>query len=388
MITSAQFFHHPETFRTQSGESLPGFTLAYESYGELNADASNVILLFHALSGTAHAAGRCEAVPGVGDRWTEDVRDGWWNDFIGPGRPLDTQKYCVICANYLGGCYGSTGPSSINPATGQPWGSQFPHLSVNDVVRSQVLLLDSLGIKKLHAVIGPSIGGLMALTFATLHPDRVRLVIPIASGGATTVLNRLALFEQILAIENDPHFFGGDYYAGEPPTYGLALARMISHKTFVHLDTIEDRATGDVKQPEDQLSWYRLRDQVESYMLYQGKKFVSRFDANSYLRFCEMWSSFHPLRDAGVDTWKELLTPCKEHSQQFLIFSIDSDFCFYPEEQAALVKRLREARVAVHYHTVHSDKGHDSFLLEPELYTPFLTYALEVARVAKDQANP
>jgi homoserine O-acetyltransferase len=202
------------------------------------------------------------------------------------------------------------------------------------------------------------------------------------------VLNLLALFEQILAIENDPHFFGGDYYAGEPPTYGLALARMISHKTFVHLDTIEDRATGEVKQPEDQLSWYRLRDQVESYMLYQGKKFVSRFDANSYLRFCEMWSSFHPLRDAGVDTWKELLTPCKEHSQQFLIFSIDSDFCFYPEEQAALVKRLREARVAVHYHTVHSDKGHDSFLLEPELYTPFLTYALEVARVAKDQANP
>jgi homoserine O-acetyltransferase len=387
MITSAQFFHHSETFLTQSGESLPGFTLAYETYGTLNADKSNVILLFHALSGTAHAAGRCEAVPGVGDRWTDDVRDGWWNDFIGEEKPLDTGKYFVICANYLGGCYGSTGPSSINPATGQPWGSRFPHLSVTDVVRSQVLLLDSLGIGKLHAVIGPSIGGLMALTFATRHPDRVRLVVPIASGGATTVLNRLALFEQILAIENDPHFSGGDYYAGEPPTYGLALARMISHKTFVHLDTIEGRATGDVKQPDDQLSWYRLRDQVESYMLYQGKKFVSRFDANSYLRFCEMWSSFHPLRDAGVATWKELLTPCKEHAQQFLIFTIDSDFCFYPEEQAALAKHLREARVAVHYHTVHSDKGHDSFLLEPELYTPFLTYALEVARVAKGPAR-
>ena len=269
-------------------------------------------------------------MPETGNRWTKDLHNGWWDLFVGPDKALDTNRYFIICANYLGGCYGSTGPSSINPATSQPWGSQFPHLSVNDVVRSQVLLLDSLGIKKLHAVIGPSIGGLMALTFATLHPDRVRLVIPIASGGTTTVLNRLALFEQILAIENDPHFFGGDYYAGEPPTYGLALARMISHKTFVHLDTIEDRATGEVKQPEDQLSWYRLRDQVESYMLYQGKKFVSRFDANSYLRFCEMWSSFHPLRDAGVDTWKELLTPCKENGQQFLIFSIDSDFCFYP----------------------------------------------------------
>jgi homoserine O-acetyltransferase len=387
MITSAQFFHHPETFLTQSGESLPGFMLAYETYGSLNADKSNAILLFHALSGTAHAAGRCEAVPGVGDRWTEDVRTGWWDDFIGPERALDTEKYFVICANYLGGCYGSTGPSTINPATGRPWGSQFPHLSITDVVRSQVQLLDSLGIHQLHAVIGPSIGGLMALTFATRHPDRVRLVVPIASGGLTTVLNRLALFEQILSIENDPHFAGGDYYDGQPPVYGLALARMISHKTFVHLDTIEKRASGEVKQPNDQLSWYRLRDQVESYMLYQGTKFVSRFDANSYLRFCEMWSSFHPLNDAGVETWEELLAPCRQHGLQFLIFSIDSDFCFYPEEQAALVKRLREARVAVHYHTVHSDKGHDSFLLEPELYAPFLSYTLEVAKVARARAS-
>lgn len=383
MTTTPQFFHHPGSFATQGGEELPGFTLAYETYGELNADKSNVILLFHALSGSHHAAGLCDAVPGTGGRWNEEMRDGWWSQFIGPGHALDTSKYFIICANYLGSCYGSSGPASVNPATGKPWGPAFPHLSVLDVVRSQVLLLDHLGIGRLHAVIGPSVGGLMALTFAIQYPDRVKLVVPIASGGATTVLNRLSLFEQILAIENDPHFNGGHYYDSDPPTYGLALARMISHKMFVHLDTIEGRASGEVKQPDGQLSWYRLRDNVESYMLYQGKKFVSRFDANSYLRVCELWSSFNPLADAGAASWKELLAPCREHKQQFLIFTIDSDFCFYPEEQAALAKHLREARVSVHYHTVHSDKGHDSFLLEPELYTPFLTYALEVARVGK-----
>jgi homoserine O-acetyltransferase len=170
----------------------------------------------------------------------------------------------------------------------------------SDVVQSQLALLDHLGIKTLHAVIGASVGGLLAINLATLHPERVKIVVPIASGCRTTVLTRLTLFEQVLAIENDPHFKGGYYYESHAPEYGLALARMISHKTFVHLDTIETRATGEVKQPDDQLSWYRLRDQVESYMLYQGKKFVSRFDANSYLRFCEMWSSFHPLHDAGV----------------------------------------------------------------------------------------
>ena len=361
---------------------LPEFTLCYEAYGQLSAAKDNAILVFHALSGSQHAAGYCAAVPQTGKRWTEDIHEGWWDEFIGPGRALDTEKYFVLCANYLGGCYGSTGPASPHPKTGRPWGSRFPHLSVLDVVRSQARLLDHLGIDRLHAVLGPSIGGLMALTFATQFPERVKLVVPIASGGRTTVLNRLVLFEQILAIENDPHFNGGDYYDGSRPTYGLALARMISHKMFVHLDTIERRARTDVRQPEDQLSWYRLRDNVESYILHQGKKFVSRFDANTYLRICELWSGFDPLRDAGVRTWRALLRPCREAGQHFLVFSIDSDFCFYPEEQAALVGHLRDARVSVHYHTVHSDKGHDSFLLEPELYTPGLTYALEVARVA------
>ncbi len=377
MSTTCQFFHHGLPFTLRTGEVLPEFTLAYETYGRLNEAKSNVVLLFHALSGSQHAAGICEDVPGTEGRWTEDCQSGWWSDFIGPGKALDTNKWFIVCANFLGGCYGSTGPSSVNPATGRPYGSAFPHISAGDVVASQVHLLEYLGVANIHAVVGVSTGGLMALTFATRYPDRVKVVIPIATGGRTTVLNRLIIFEQILAIENDPNFNGGDYYEGPPPTYGLALARMVSHKTFVHLDEIEKRARGDVKQPVENLKWYRLRDSVESYILHQGTKFVRRFDANTYLRICEMWSSFDPVREAGAPDWQTLLEPCRRHGQQWLIFSIDSDFCFYPEEQAALVQHLREAGVNNMHITVHSLKGHDSFLLEPLLYTPHLVYTLE-----------
>ncbi len=374
------FFRHSGLFTLRSGEILPAFTLAYEMWGTLNEDASNAILLFHALSGTQHAAGFNDQVPGIEGRWTEDLHQGWWSDFIGPGKALDTHKYCVICANSLGGCYGSTGPASENPDTGEPWGSAFPHVSVSDLVASQMLLISHLGIQVLHAAVGPSVGGLCALALATQYPDRVRLVVPIASGGTTTVLNRLFLFEQILAIENDPNFNAGDYYQTAPPTYGLALARMISHKSFVHLDEIETRARGEVKQPGQGLAWYRLRDSIESYMLHQGKKFVTRFDANTYLRICEAWSTFDPVAEAGASSWDELLAPCRQHGQHFLIFSIDSDFCFYPEEQSALVRHLREASCDVMHITVHSLKGHDSFLLEPLLYTPHMAYNLEAAR--------
>jgi homoserine O-acetyltransferase/O-succinyltransferase len=387
MTTQSQFFTlaTPERpFALQSGETLAHAQLAYETYGELSPAKDNAILLFHALSGTQHAAGFCPDVPGTEGRWTEDVQKGWWDSYIGPKKALDTNKYFVICANVLGGCYGSSGPASINPATGQRYGSTFPHIAVPDVVRSQMELVRHLGIEKLHAVMGPSVGGLCALSLATLYPEAVRLVVPIASGGSTTVLNRLFLFEQILAIENDPNFRGGDYYDGQPPTYGLALARMVSHKTFVHLDAIERRARGEVKQVEGRLSWYQLRDNVESYILHQGTKFVRRFDANTYLRICEMWSTFDPLRDAGVEEWRDLLQRCADAGQRFLVFTIDSDFCFYPEEQAALVQHLREAEVSVLYLTVNSNKGHDSFLVEPELYTPHLAYALEGARFSPE----
>ena len=201
-------------FRFVSGETMDDLTVAYETYGRLNSKKSNAILVFHALSGTQHAAGHCSAVPGTGDRWTEDCQEGWWDMFIGPGKALDTDSYFIICANYLGGCYGTTGPATTNPKTSKPYGAAFPPVSTADVVRSQALLLDHFGIQKLHAVIGASIGGLMTLNFATMFPERVSLVIPIATGLRTTVLTRLTLFEQVLAIENDPHFHGGNYYDG------------------------------------------------------------------------------------------------------------------------------------------------------------------------------
>lgn len=365
-----------QPFVLASGAELPYVDVAYESWGELNADKSNAILLSHALSGSHHACGHNPELPEATVRWSDELHDGWWEEFIGPGKALDTDKFCVISANYLGGCYGSTGPASINPETGKEFGSTFPQLSVCDQVKMQASLLDHFGIDVLHAAIGPSVGGLITLTFATVYPERVKTVIPIASGMKTTVLNRLILFEQILAIENDRHFNGGDYYDGSRPDYGLALARMISHKTFVHLDAIERRARSEVRQDKETLAWYQVQDTFQSYMLHQGKKFVKRFDANTYLRIIDMWSRYDACREAGVDSVKELFDRCAAHQQKFLVFSIDSDFCFYPEEQAEIVSGLERSGVETMHITVHSDKGHDSFLLEPALYTPHIAYAL------------
>jgi len=379
MSVTTQFFHTgsaAEPILLRDGGELPGATLAYETWGELNADRSNAILLFHALSGSHHAAGLNTGIEGVGELWQPELHEGWWGDMIGPGLAIDTDRYFVICANYLGGCYGSTGPRSIHPETGKPWGSSFPHVTAADQVEIQARLLDHFGIETLKAVIGPSVGGLVALTFATRFPDRVTNVISIASGYKTTVLNRLVLFEQILAIENDRNFNGGDYYDNGPPLYGLALARMISHKTFVHLDAIERRARQDVVQPDDVLSWYRVRDQFQSYMLHQGKKFVKRFDANTYLRIIDLWSRYDGANEGDAETAADLFERSRLAGQKWLVFSIDSDFCFYPEEQTELVGHLEKAKVDVMHITVHSDKGHDSFLLEPNLYTPHIAWVL------------
>lgn len=375
--TQTRFFESDQPFALRDGCSLPGISIAYETWGRPNADGSNAVLLFHALSGSHHAAGSTPEIPGTGDLWQPELHDGWWEDMIGSGKAIDTDELFVICPNYLGGCYGSTGPSSVNPETGKPWGSSFPSVSATDQVNAAALLLDHLGIGTLHALVGPSVGGLIALTFATRLPDRVRNVINIAAGFRTTVLNRLILFEQILAIENDPNFNGGDYYEAKPPFYGLALARMISHKTFVHLDSFENRARQDVIQQDDVLAWYRVRDQFQSYMLHQGKKFVRRFDANTYLRIIDLWSRYDALAEGDAETPEELFAGAKRAGQKWLVFSIDSDFCFYPEEQSELVRNLEAAGVEAMHITVHSDKGHDSFLLEPALYTPHISWALK-----------
>ena len=357
-------------FALLNGDNLTNAQIAYETYGELNADRSNAVLVFHALSGSQHAAGFTESVPGVGDRWTEECRTGWWDGFVGSGKAIDTDHFFVICANYIGGCYGSTGPSSINPTTDRPYGSTFPRVTLPDIVRSQIQLLDQLGIERLHACVGASLGGILAQILATRFPDRVGIVVPFATGCEVTPLQRLLNFEQIFAIESDPGFHGGDYPSDAPPNHGLAVARMIGHKTFVSLEAMQERAHTEIIQRSDDLGWYQLNNTLESYMLHQAQKFVKRFDANTYLRILNAWQTMDMLRGLSYPSVEVLFKNCRK--QRFLVFTIDSDVCFYPEEQNHLVKLLKSVDVDVTWITVHSDKGHDSFLLEPLLYQPYL----------------
>ena len=369
-----QFRDAKNPLRLRVGPVLDRFTLAYEMYGRMNADKSNVILVFHAMTGSQHAAGLNRDVPGLDGRWTDEVHEGWWDGFVGPGKALDTRRFCVLCVNYLGGCYGSTGPASTNPATGRPWGPAFPVLRMSDIVDSQMRLLDHLGVGRLHAVMGASIGGFLCLLTATRYPDRVKTVVPIGTGVETTIYQRILNFEQITAIEADPHFKGGAYYGGPPPHIGLALARRIAHKTFVSLDTLRERARGEVVSHKPPYGWYEMNHPVESYMLHQGDKFVRRFDANTYLRIVDAWQWFDLVGEAGANDFQDLFERCRK--QEFLVFSIDSDLSFHPQEQAKLVQLLKKSHVPVMWITVHSDKGHDSFLLEPRLYSPHLAQAL------------
>jgi len=356
------------------GPPMSRFTLAYEVYGRMNADRSNVVLLYHAMTGSQHAAGWNPEVPGTDGRWTEEMHEGWWDAFIGPGKALDTDRFCVVCANYLGGCYGSTGPASINPETGRPWGSSFPALRMRDIVESQMKLLDHLGVEKLHAVVGPSLGGYLALLTAAIHPGRVRFVLPITTGVDITIDQRILNFEQVTAIEADPHFHGGDYYDGPRPDVGLALARRIAHKAFISPDALRKRARAEVVSHKPPHGWYEMNHPVESYMLHQGQKFVKRFDANTYLRIVDAWQWFNLVKEADARDYGDLFRRCRD--QEFLVFSIDNDHTFSRQNQEKLVRHLKTAEVPVIWITVHSDKGHDAFLLEPRLFTPHIQEVL------------
>ncbi len=358
-----------------AGQDFGPVTLAYETYGELNANKDNAILVFHALTGSQHLAGFNPDVPGTGKKWNEECQTGWWDDFVGSGKMVDTNRFFVVCANYLGGCYGTTGPSSINPETGKEYGGDFPHISFSDIVDSQLPLFSKLGIETFHATIGSSLGGMLAMNFAARYPQKVRRIIPIACGIEATILTRTHILEQILAVENDPNFCNGHYYDGPAPLRGLALARMISHKTFVSLYAMEARMSEKCEQEQDEFSWYKIKSPLESYILHQGRKFVRRFDANAYLYLSSAWTKYHLLRDCGATSYAEVFAGCSH--QDYLAFSIDSDVCFYPDEQEYIVKQLKASGIPVEHITVHSDKGHDSFLLEPELYSEGIKRMLE-----------
>jgi len=353
------------------GGVLSEAQLAYETYGQLNADKSNAILVFHALSASQHAAGFNPAVEGIGVRWIEECQTGWWDGFIGPGKAIDTNRYFVICANWLGGCYGSTGPRSVNPATGNPYGATFPRLALADQVNAQLQLLDALGIQQLHASTGGSLGGVLCLSLAMRFPERVRKVLPMATGARTTPLQRIHNFEQIFAIESDPDFNGGNYTDAAPPSRGLAMARMIGHKTYVSLAAMQERARDEIVSGADDLAWYHLSSTLESYMLHQAQKFTQRFDANTYLRILDAWQRLDLAAEAGCATLEEAFIRCRNH--KFLVFSIDSDVCFYPDEQAELMDYLKKAGADATRITVHTEKGHDAFLLEPQLFQPYMT---------------
>lgn len=357
-----------------NGQTFGPVTLAYETYGTLNEEKSNAILIFHALSGSQHVMGFNPELPEIGERWNTECQTGWWNDMVGPGKPVDTDRYFVVCANYLGGCYGTTGPSSINPDTGKPWGGDFPQIHFSDIVDSQVPLYDHLGIERFHAAIGSSLGGMMVMNFAARHPQRVNRVIPIACGIESTTLARVHNLEQILAVENDPNFNNGHYYDGPPPLRGLALARMISHKTFVSLHDMEERMVDKCEQEQDEFSWYKINTPLESYILHQGRKFLRRFDANTYLHLIAGWTSYNLARDCNAG-YAEIYKNCAH--QEYLVFSIDSDCCFYPDEQEYLFKTLEQSGVNANYISVSSDKGHDSFLIEPDLYSDEIRNMLE-----------
>jgi homoserine O-acetyltransferase/O-succinyltransferase len=362
---STRFHTLAAPFVTQGGDTLDQVTLAYELYGEINEAADNVVLVFHAITGSQHAAGINRSVEGIDGRWTQDVQRGWWDGFIGPGRAIDTDRHAVLCVNYLGGCYGSTGPSSINPATGKRYGSTFPTVTLTDIVDSQVRLLDELGIAKVHAAIGGSVGGMMAAVLATRYPDKVDVVIPIAAGLRTTTLHALMNFEQMMAIVRDPNYQGGDYYDGEPPNVGLSIARTIGHKMFVSLTALKERASRQVVQNVD-LGGYAIKSPLESYMLHHSEKFVERFDANTYLIVMRIWQHFDLVREVGGESLTEVLSRCAH--QRWQVFTVDSDVCFYPEEQTEMYNELLAAGVPVRRFTLHSEKGHDSFLTEPHLY--------------------
>ena len=374
--TKTQFYHFNNQeypFELKSGAKLTNFTLAYEIYGKLSENKDNAILLFHALSASQHAAGINDSVEGLSVEWDKECQTGWWEGFIGSGKALDTDKYCVICVNYLGGCYGSTGPYSKNPETGKPYGSDFPRVSIKDIVNSQMELINHLGIKELHATVGSSLGGLMAISLAAQYPNNVKNIVALASGIKTSVLQRIHNLEQITAIESDKDFSNGDYYENDYPKEGLSLARMIGHKVFISLGTLEKRASKEIKKEEDS-SWYQIQSSIESYMLHQGQKFVKRFDANTYLRILDAWQSFDILDECGFNDYKEMFSRCSH--QKYLIFTINSDVCFYPHQQEELTTALSKGGINPIHITVHSEKGHDSFLLEPELFAPHINYAL------------
>jgi homoserine O-acetyltransferase len=350
-IVKTQSVHINQPLKLACGVVLPEHKLVYETYGELNAQRSNGILLCHALSGDHHAAGFHEG----------DSRPGWWEHYVGPGKAIDSDKFFIVSVNNIGSCFGSTGPMSINPETGEPWGASFPSLRARDWVESQRLLMEYLNIDCWAAIIGGSLGGMQAMRWSLEHPDKVLNAVVIASSMKLTAQN--IAFNEIArrAIKSDPDFCDGNYLQqGKAPLRGLALARMIGHVTYLSDELMGQKfgrelRIGDlVDRNADPVEF-----QVESYLNYQGDKFSDSFDANSYILITKMLDYFDLSREYDNDPIKAF-----SHSQcNYLVISFSSDWRFAPERSREITDALLAANRPVSYAEIESDKGHDAFLL-------------------------
>lgn len=351
-LVETQHWTCEEPLELEGGARLAPVTLAYEMYGQLSPARDNAILIFHALSGDAHVAGY---------HTPQDRKPGWWDTTVGPGKAFDTSRYAVICVNVLGGCKGSTGPSSINPRTGQPYALSFPMVTVGDMVRSQARLLDHLGISRLLAVVGGSMGGMMALDWAVRYPDRAASVLAIAT---TPRLSAQGIaFSEVgrQAIMADPRWKGGNYYDSEPPDAGLAIARMIGHITYLSDQQMRDKF-GRRLQDRDSFGYdFGTEFQIESYLRYQGNSFVRRFDANTYLYITKAIDYFDLA--AGHRSLIEALEGIKA---AFLVLSFTSDWLFPTYQSKELVRALQAVGAPTTFLEISSLYGHDSFLLPNE----------------------
>ena len=354
-IVAPQIAHFHEPLTLKSGQVLPQFNLIYETYGELNADKSNAVLICHALSGHHHVAGKHSE---------SDKNPGWWDNLIGPGKPLDTNKFFVIGLNNLGGCHGSSGPLSTNPDTDRPWGATFPIVTVEDWVNSQARLADFLGIKQLAAVLGGSLGGMQALQWSIAYPERMRHALVIASAPNLTAQN--IAFNEVArqAIITDPEFYEGDYYNhGAVPRRGLRIARMLGHITYLSDDAMGAKfgrklRDGNIKYGFD------VEFEMESYLRYQGDKFAGEFDANTYLRMTRALDYFDPAFEHGGD----LSAALSKVTADFLVVSFTSDWRFSPARSREIVKALLDNELSVSYAEVTAAHGHDAFLMPDAHY--------------------
>ena len=368
-LVAPQRMHFAEPLALASGAVLPAYDLVYETYGTLNAARSNAVLVCHALNAGAHVAG----VDAAGQQ-------GWWDNLIGPGKPLDTERFFVIGVNNPGSCFGSTGPMHVNPATGRAWGADFPVVTVEDWVDAQERLVRRLGIERLAAVIGGSLGGMQALAWTMRHPERLRHSIAIATAPNLSAQN--IAFNEVArrAIITDPDFHGGHYYAhGVVPKRGLRVARMIGHITYLAGDVMETRFGRELKAAELGYSTQEIEFQIESYLRHQGDKFSEYFDANTYLLITRALDYFDPARAFGGDLARAF-QPARDN--EFLLVSFTTDWRFSPARSREIVKALVHNRVRVSYAEIDAAHGHDAFLLDDPRYHAALAAYFE--RIAQE----